>query len=144
MTRAVILWLAMATSVNAATLEERTFPASVVRVIDGDSVVVQIENWPLPFNPVELRLEGIDTPESRKQDAKCEKEQKLGLIAKFWLRERLPPGSPVTVIWTGEREKYGRLLSEVISKGENINRSLVRLGFAVEYHGGTKLSWCTP
>ena len=91
---------------------------------------------------MEVRLDGIDTPESRRVDAKCIKELRLGLIAKAWMKDKLPIGSRVTLVWSGVREKFGRLLATVVFNGENINSSLIRKGYAAEYHGATKGNWC--
>ena len=134
--------LAMAVTASAATLAERTFLATVVHVVDGDTIYVSIPGFPEPYNPAQVRLDGIDTPESRKNDAKCSKELRLGLIAKAWLKDKLPVGAKVSVVWTGKHEKFGRLLATIYAGTENINETLVRLGHAVEYHGQSKSSWC--
>lgn len=138
----IAFYLTLTISAAVYTLQERTFQATIIQVVDGDTVIVHVDGFPLPFEHMNVRLDGIDTPESRRNDAKCEKELRLGLIAKAWLKEKLPPGTKVKVIWSGESEKFGRLLAAIILDGENINRSLVRLGHAVEYHGATKNSWC--
>jgi endonuclease YncB( thermonuclease family) len=141
--KALLLAVALfTTTAQAFTLQERTFQATVVRVTDGDSIVAHVSGWPLPFDPIEVRLTGIDTPESRKRDAKCTKELRLGLSAKAWMKGKLPPSTRITLVWTGDREKYGRLLSTVMLKDVNINQTLIRLGYAVAYDGGTKKSWC--
>lgn len=114
----------------------------MVRVIDADTLVVRVPGWPRPYNPVKVRLDGIDTPESFRGAARCLKELHLGLIAKTWLKERLPVGSKVTVIWSGNREKYGRLLGTILSGNVNINNKLVQLGYAAPYQGEKKPSWC--
>lgn len=119
-----------------------TYQATVVQVIDGDSIAVKIDGWPKPFNPVAVRFLGIDSAESRIQDAKCKKEVKLGLIAKAWLKKELPVESRVNLIWTGEQEKYGRLLATVMFNDVNLNKLMVKKGMAVPYDGGTKINWC--
>lgn len=115
----------------------------VVSVADGDTLTVSIDGWPAPYNPVEVRVAGIDTPESRKQDAGCVKELRLGLIAKKRARDLLPVGASVLVTWTGEREKYGRLLAHVaLPDGRDFAKQQVLDGMAKPYRGGRKLSWC--
>ena len=37
-----------------------------------------------------------------------------------------------------ETDKYGRLLADVVYKGENIGEQLIKNRLAVEYDGGTK------
>lgn len=119
-----------------------SYQGTVVKVFDGDSIAVKVDGWPNPFNPVVVRFAGIDSAESMSQFAKCKKELKLGLMAKAWLKEKLPVDSRVDLIWTGEHEKFGRLLATVMFKDENLNKSLVKKGMAVPYDGGTKINWC--
>lgn len=120
-----------------------TYTGKVVSVADGDTLTVSIEGWPAPFNPIEVRVAGIDTPESRKQDAACIKELRLGLIAKSRARKLLLINSTVTLEWTGKREKYGRLLARVILPDNGDFGTLqVREGIARRYDGGSKPNWC--
>jgi endonuclease YncB( thermonuclease family) len=119
-----------------------TYHGVVVRVIDGDSFIAHIPGFPPPFTPIEVRINGIDAPESMKSNAKCRKELKLGLMAKAWMKARLESGALVTLTWPGKRDKYGRLLAQVTSRGEDLGVALIGLGHARAYDGGTKQSWC--
>ena len=135
---------ALTISASAANITS-TYPGTVVRVTDGDTILIHIDvqNWPLFNTPMKVRLDGIDTPESMKQFAKCTKELRLGLIAKTELKNHLPPGTGVTVVWVGRDEKYGRMLSIVYVGTDSVNAWMVKRGYAAEYHGGTKSSWCS-
>lgn len=125
------------------TLPPITYDATVVRTVDGDTVYVSVDGWPEPFNPIEARVDGIDTPESRTPPAKCEKEVRLGVIAKARAKELLPPGTKVKITWEHKHEKYGRLLGKItLPSGRDFAEILVREGHAVPYDGGTKQSWC--
>ena len=116
-----------------------TYRAKLDRVIDGDTIDV---NMDLGFDisvHKRIRLAGIDTPESRTRDLE---EKKRGLASKARLIELLDKGD--LVVESQEVGKYGRVLGvlhvypENLSLPININDTLVEEGFAVEYHGGKK------
>lgn len=113
-------------------------PATVIRVIDGDTIVAQTIT-----GPIHVRLAHIDAPESRMLDAKCAKELRLGLISKWWLASRLPVGKDVALLPVPKHDKYGRLLAVVMEGNENINETMLSRGLAVPYEGGKKRgTWC--
>tara|TARA_Y100000593_G_C4198684_1_gene280690 strand:- start:23 stop:439 length:417 start_codon:yes stop_codon:yes gene_type:complete len=115
------------------------YKARLDRVIDGDTIDANID---LGFDITvhkRIRLAGIDTPESRTRDLE---EKKRGLASKARLIELLDKGS--LVIESKEVGKYGRVLGVLIVYPDsldlpiNINDTLVREGYAVEYWGGKK------
>ena len=111
----------------------------VLKVIDGDTIDVDID---LGFNvsyTQRVRLAGIDTPESRTKDLK---EKALGLEVKDYLSKRLKDAK-VIVIKTelpDSTEKYGRILGWIYVDGEKIsvNENMIKEGYAWTYDGGTK------
>ena len=115
-----------------------TYKAKLDRVIDGDTIDVNID---LGFDisvHKRIRLAGIDTPESRTRDLE---EKKRGLASKAKLVELLDDGD--FVLESKEVGKYGRVLGTLHKYSTdklpiNINDTLVKEGFAVEYDGGTK------
>lgn len=107
-----------------------TSPAIVIRVVDGDSVVVQVRGF-----EVSLRLENVWAPEVRG------KNKRFGNIAKAWMEKRLPVGSPVVVhIATGEGNKitakltFGRVVGWIWRRDEDIslNEQIVQAGLATK------------
>lgn len=108
-------------------------------VIDGDTIDVQIDlGFDVSFTS-RVRLNGIDTPESRTTDLH---EKKYGLESKEWLKHRLESAKNI-VIRTEKpdsSEKYGRILGTLFINGEteSINDQLVKGGYAWVYDGGTK------
>jgi len=112
----------------------------VHKVVDGDTIDVDID---LGFNVSyyqRVRLAGIDTPESRTTD-KYEKE--LGLEVKKKLGEYLANATDI-VIRTEKpdsTEKYGRILGWLYIDGaeKSINEALIAGGYAWEYMGDTKV-----
>jgi len=112
----------------------------VSKVVDGDTIDVDID---LGFNisfTSRVRLAGIDTPESRTAD-KIEKA--LGLEAKAFLKSAID--SAKTVVIKTEKmdssEKYGRILGWVFLDGSetSINEEMIKAGHAWGYLGDTKV-----
>jgi micrococcal nuclease len=111
----------------------------VLRVVDGDTIDVDID---LGFNvsyTQRVRLAGIDTPESRTTDLK---EKALGLEVKEYLKHSLE-GAEDVVIQTEKpdsSEKYGRILGWLFINDDEIslNEKMINEGYAWEYDGGTK------
>jgi endonuclease YncB( thermonuclease family) len=128
------LILAFACCVNLANAK------IVDRVIDGDTFVINEPNPPVWMLQKNHRLMGIDTPESFKQVAKCQKEVDLGNKAKEFVKEFLR--DEVDVYYFGI-DKYGRYLVTVEKNGQDLAQTLVKNGLAVYYDGGTKTKdWC--
>jgi endonuclease YncB( thermonuclease family) len=114
-------------------------PASVVQVIDGDTVIVRARVWLGQDVIVRVRLSGIDAPELR---ARCDEERRLALAARAYLSDRVVAGSiTLTDIHYG---KYaGRVIARLIDKnGVDIAKSLIENGFARTYNGGRRGQWC--
>lgn len=85
---------------------DRFVAAKVIRVIDGDTIVCQVDNVQQP-----VRMIGIDTPESVHPDA--EKNTEAGQIASFITKNILTD----TTVWLETdiqvTDKYGRLLAYI-------------------------------
>ena len=112
----------------------------VTKVVDGDTIDVDID---LGFNisyAQRVRLAGIDTPESRTKDAR---EKALGLEVKNKVKSAID--SAKTVIIKTElpdsTEKYGRILGWVYLDGaaKSLNEQLIDEGYAWGYMGETKV-----
>ena len=112
----------------------------VLRVVDGDTIDVDIDlGFDISFTS-RVRLAGIDTPESRTTD---KKEKVLGLEVKQHLKELLSKSSKI-VIRTEKpdsTEKYGRILGWLFIDGaeKSINEGLIADGYAWGYMGDTKI-----
>ena len=108
------------------------YPAKVERVIDGDTIVVDLYlGLGAVLDDQHIRFYGIDAWETR-----GEKREK-GLKAKEYLEERLSKGQIEIEIrpeWDQNgRGKYGRWLGIVYVDGVNINAELVEKRHAEEY-----------
>ena len=112
----------------------------VHKVVDGDTIDVDIDlGFSVSFFS-RVRLAGIDTPESRTTDAK---EKALGLEVKEKIKKELAAAKDV-VIKTEKpdsSEKYGRILGWVFLDGSDVslNQRLINEGYAWTYGGGTKI-----
>ncbi len=91
------------------------FPGTVVRVRDGDSLVVRAAGA-----GVEVRLDGVDAPELAQAHGAEAKRRTADLAL----------GRTVRVVGQG-RDKYERTLAEVfLPDGRSLNRELVSAGYA--------------
>jgi micrococcal nuclease len=112
----------------------------VTKVVDGDTIDVDIDlGFDISFSS-RVRLAGIDTPESRTTD---KAEKALGLEAKAYLKAAIDSAKSV-VIKTEKMdssEKYGRILGWVYLDGDtvSINDKMINDGHAWGYLGDTKV-----
>lgn len=119
------------------------YRCKVIRVIDGDTVDVDIDlGFDIMLRDERVRIMGIDTPESRTRD---KVEKKFGLASKVRLKE-LIGGKSGPILKTqinkkGEdmRGKFGRILGDFVTDdGRLVTEILVEEGHAVAYFGGSK------
>ena len=112
----------------------------VSKVVDGDTIDVEIDlGFDISFSS-RVRLAGIDTPESRTAD---KMEKSLGLEAKAYLKHQIESAKAV-VIKTEKMdssEKYGRILGWVFLDGATVslNEKMIADGHAWGYMGETKV-----
>jgi len=81
-----------------------TYKATIVRVIDGDTVVLNIDLGFKIHHISPCRLAGINAPE---MNAKDEKVRAAAVASKEYLMTLLPEGVDVTII-SKKLDKYGR------------------------------------
>lgn len=92
------------------------------RVIDGDSIRVE---------GVEIRLRGIDAPELAQTCTRAGETWRCGVDATRALKMHLDGRS---LSCSGDRrDAHGRLLAACRLGGEEVNRWMVELGWAVSY-----------
>jgi micrococcal nuclease len=99
--------------------------ARVTRVVDGDTIKVEIDG-----RPDRVRYIGVDTPESVKPGTPVQCFAK----AASHFNERLVGGQRVRLRYDAERrDRYGRLLAYVYRARDGlfVNAELVRRGYAV-------------
>jgi len=114
------------------------YKATVKRIIDGDSLVLDIDlGFYMFMNETKIRLYGLDTPEMNSEDPLLRLQ---AIMATRYLYDNLQVGEKVTIKTVfDKREKYGRLLATIITKdGLNINEGLIQNKLAVSYHNLTR------
>jgi micrococcal nuclease len=114
------------------------YKATVKRVIDGDSLVLDIDlGFYMFMNETKIRLYGLDTPEMNSEDPLLRLQ---AIMATRYLYDNLPVGSKVTIKTVlDKREKYGRLLATITTQdGFNINDGLLENKLAINYKNLTR------
>ena len=123
------------------------YKAVVDRVVDGDTIDVTIDLGFSVWKKIRVRMEGINTPESRTRDLE---EKKRGLAAKDRLKSILEFNNNKCILKVSGVGKYGRALATVLVEslsplnGEDgitlidVNKQLIEEGHAVEYWGGKR------
>jgi micrococcal nuclease len=121
----------------------RTYEFKVLRVIDGDTVVIDAPYLPEELGQkLNLRIVGIDTPESGGR-AKCDKERELASSAKQFVTSSLESATKVEVVLVKWDKFGGRVLGDLIIDGNHLSTSLIIRQLAVIYNGrGKKKDWC--
>ena len=119
------------------------YQCKVTRVVDGDTIDVNIDLGFKIWHKVRVRMLGIDTPASRTRNLE---EKALGLASKARLKELLK-GRQITLECSKGKGKFGRVLATVwaadkgAGKGVDINAQLCQEGHARPYFGGKKTPW---
>ncbi|MEJ5172662.1 MAG: thermonuclease family protein [Hydrogenothermaceae bacterium] len=123
---------------NVANIPKNLKEATVVRVIDGDTIVVNIDGI-----EEKVRLIGVDTPESRLNKRATVQERELnrdvetivdlGKQAKEFTKSFVKPGVKVYLEFDVQpRDKYGRLLAYVyLLDGRMLNKEIICNGYAM-------------
>lgn len=118
------------------------YRAKIVKVIDGDTVDVDIDlGFGMWMMDERVRIMGIDTPESRTRD---KTEKVFGLAAKARLKELLGKSCVLkTQVGKGGEDmkgKFGRILGDFLvdDKHPTAGQILIQEGHAVAYEGQAK------
>jgi len=99
------------------------YRARIVRIVDADTVIADIDKGFRSHQEFPLRLYGIDAPERFTEEGKAATAHLTGLIE----------GKDILVeTYRDKTEKYGRYLATIWAGGLNINRQMVTDGHAVE------------
>ncbi len=116
------------------------YKATVVKIVDGDTVDVDIDlGFGIMMTDERVRIMGIDTPESRTRD---KVEKVFGLASKERVKGLLSGDIilKTQIARNGEdmKGKYGRILGDFIIGDKMLTDILVEEGHAVAYFGGSK------
>lgn len=119
-----------------------TYDATIVRVNDGDTVVIAAPFLPAPLKPeLAVRIYGVDTPEKGFR-AKCPQEDERGKMATKFTTSVVSKSTKRQVVLYDWDKFGGRVLGDIILDGQSLRAMLIQNGFAREYYGDAKQSWC--
>lgn len=112
-----------------------------IKNYDADTITVDIPNvHPLIGHHISVRVRHIDTPEI-KGKFPCEKD--AARIAKRLIENQLKNAKRID-LENVDKDKYFRILADVIIDGKPLKDILLKNNLAYQYEGGTKqkINWC--
>jgi endonuclease YncB( thermonuclease family) len=114
-------------------------PAQVVRVVDGDTILVRAHIWLGQEVETSVRMTGIDTPEIK---ARCEAERVKAEAARTFLISRVE--GTIVQLRDVLTDKYGGRVRALVfdAKGSDLSAELIKAGLARSYDGGKRQPWC--
>lgn len=119
-----------------------TYDVVLTRVIDGDTVAFQANWLPDPLKKeLSIRVYGVDTPEKSFR-AKCPAEAQRGEAATEFTKKLVNSSQKRQVILMDWDKYGGRVLGDIVLDGKSLRQQLIANGFAREYYGEAKTSWC--
>ena len=119
-----------------------TYDAQILRVSDGDTVVISAPFLPAPLKPeLAIRIFGVDTPEKGHR-AQCPSEDARGKAATQFTTNAVASAQKRQVVLYGWDKFGGRVLGDILLNGQSLRTMLIQNGFAREYFGDAKQSWC--
>jgi micrococcal nuclease len=119
-----------------------TYDAVFTRVIDGDTVAFQANFLPEPLKKeLSVRVFGVDTPEKGHR-ALCPSEAARGEAATAFTKAQINASTKRQVVLMAWDKYGGRVLGDILLDGKSLRQMLIQNGFAREYYGEAKQSWC--
>ena len=119
-----------------------TYDAEITRVIDGDTVAFRASFLPDPLKKeLSIRVFGVDTPEKGHR-AQCESENARGQAASAFTKNAIAQATQRQIVIMDWDKYGGRVLGDVILNGQSLRQMLIVNGYAREYYGEAKQSWC--
>jgi endonuclease YncB( thermonuclease family) len=118
------------------------YDAQILRVKDGDTVVFAAPFLPAPLKPeLAVRVYGVDTPEKGFR-AQCPQEDARGQAATEFTKKAVGSSTNRQVVLYDWDKFGGRVLGDIVLDGKSLRMMLIQNGFAREYYGEAKQSWC--
>jgi micrococcal nuclease len=138
-----VMTLCVSAFAQKKTPEMKVYDFAVTRVIDGDTVEFAAPFLPLPLKPkLAVRVFGVDTPEKGFR-AKCESEAKRGEAASAFTKKVITESKTARIAIIDWDKFGGRVLGDIIlDNNVSLRALLIQNGFAREYYGDAKQSWC--
>jgi endonuclease YncB( thermonuclease family) len=118
------------------------YDAQIIRVSDGDTIVIAAPFLPQPLKPeLAVRIYGVDTPEKGFR-GQCDSEKQRGEAASVFTKNLVNASQQRQVVLYSWDKFGGRVLGDIILNGQSLRAQLIANGFAREYYGDAKQSWC--
>lgn len=137
-----VLGISSGLAIAQKTPQGVTYDAKIVRVNDGDTVVISAPFLPAPLKPeLAVRVYGVDTPEKGHR-AQCPSEAQRGEAATAFTKNAVASTQKHQVVLYGWDKFGGRVLGDMILNGVSLRAELIKNGYAREYFGEAKQSWC--
>lgn len=139
--------LTLLLSLPTIVFAQKQLPAAVydfpiTRVLDGDTVAFHAPFLPDPLKKeLSIRVFGVDTPEKGHR-AQCPSEAQRGEMATAFTKQQVANAKKKQVVLMNWDKFGGRVLGDVLLDGQSLRQMLINNGFAREYYGEAKQSWC--
>jgi endonuclease YncB( thermonuclease family) len=118
------------------------YDAQIIRVTDGDTIVIAATFLPAPLKPeLAVRIFGVDTPEKGFR-GQCDSEKQRGEAASAFTKNAINKSTHRQVVLYGWDKFGGRVLGDIILNEQSLRTMLIQNGYAREYYGDAKQSWC--
>lgn len=106
------------------------YRATVLRIVDGDTLHLDVDLGFDVRRKDSFRLAGLNAPEMSTAE---------GEAARDWLVDQLHGHDTITITThKDKREKYGRYLATLWLNNESVNVAMIEAGHAVAYSGGQR------
>ncbi|AYD03092.1 thermonuclease family protein [Neorhizobium sp. NCHU2750] len=136
LTIAVSILLALAADAMARDEISGPVSAEIIRVIDGDTLLVEAQPWPQQKMEVYVRIRGIDTPELK---SKCQTIRAAASDARQMMEQLAGQSTHIQLIRISGDKYFGRIVADVIfADGQSAADNLLLAGLARPYDGGRK------
>ncbi|PWW00566.1 nuclease-like protein [Hoeflea marina] len=109
--------------------------AHVVRVIDGDTILVDAVPWPAHSLRISVRLRCIDAAEMR---SSCPAERRAARKARQRLEALALRGDHVLLTNISGGKYYGRVLADMAASPADLATAMLDGGLAIAYSGGRR------
>lgn len=122
-----IIFITIIFMLDLPTVSAQVYTAKVQKVVDGDTVRL---NHPI-LGSRNVRLLSIDTPETNFQGRN---QGSHAYAATNYLSQLLPVGTTIKIeLGTEPKDQFGRLLAHIYKSDLDINKEMIRKGYAVTY-----------
>lgn len=140
----ILILCAFVSQASARPPEYLEYYASVVKVIDGDTIRAKVKIWPKLTELATIRVRGIDTPEMR---PRCPREKELAILARDYVRGLLKPGAIIKVQNIKLGKYAGRVVANILiqdtgGRWVDLSEAMIAANYARPYFGGKRKGWC--